>query len=125
MSQEDKQRREKRLAVSPAPQDAMEVIHAFLQSMGLPKITKGVVLTQTGGLGNVTVNHGLRAKPRGWVVLRSIGPTGAAFSEVDSDENQLTLNLSTTVTFTIWVYALCLSRSSSLTCGPQVVFSSR
>ena len=68
--------------------------------------TKGVQITQTSGTGNMIINHGLRAVPRGWVVLKSVSNTPASISEVSSDKETLTLRVSTPSTVTLWIYAL-------------------
>jgi len=64
----------------------------------------GATLVATVSPSGTTLDHGLRAKPRGWVVTRLQGTTPASLVEVSSDDKHLKLVSSATVTVTLWVY---------------------
>lgn len=76
-----------------------------LNNLGAPLLSRGVVVTKTLVAGQNVLQHGLRTKPRGWVVLRAQGSSPGAFSEESSDETTLTLNSTAQVTVDVWVYS--------------------
>lgn len=76
-----------------------------INSIGFPALSRGTIVSATVGVAPTSISHGLRATPRGWIVLRSIvASTAAAVSEISSDESTLTLVATGPTTVTLWIY---------------------
>jgi hypothetical protein len=76
----------------------------LFQRLTVPFLTRGVLLRVQLPAGTSQVNHGLRANPRGWLVLRIEANAPVSIAEVQSTDLTLTLTLSAPATLTLWVY---------------------
>lgn len=74
-----------------------------LQALTFPAL-QGQMVRVTLASGTTVVNHGLTAPPSGWLVLRSVGGTGAAIAEVSSDAKTITFTATATVAVDLWVW---------------------
>lgn len=74
-----------------------------LQALTFPAL-QGQMVRTTLASGTTVVEHGLRAAPSGWLVLRSVGAAGAAIAEVSSDARTITFASTATVAVDLWVW---------------------
>lgn len=74
-----------------------------LQALTFPAL-QGQMVRTTLAAGTTVVNHGLRARPSGWLVLRSVGAAGAAIAETASDDKTITFTSTATVAVDLWVW---------------------
>lgn len=69
-----------------------------------PASDRGVIVVATVAAGTSAIDHGLGAKPSGWLVVRVQGAAGCALAEVSSDDKTLTLHATASATLTLWVW---------------------
>lgn len=77
----------------------------LLRWLSLPAVNeRGRAIELSVSTTPVSVDHGLGARPAGWLVLRTQGASPVALAETASDERSITLVASATATITLWVW---------------------
>lgn len=73
--------------------------------LSLPALhERGRLLEVTLSTTATAVEHGMGVAPAGWLILRARGSSPATVVETASTDKTITLQASTTVTVTLWVW---------------------